>query len=127
MHQLLPQECRGLHVVGAATQRANPAAQVPGQCTQAAARQFGEEPASDVVCAHDVERRLAAGQDPEERLLESSEVDDRWRRLRREPRRIVSELAPDVGGIGAVPHHRLGDTGDSRYGWWNLLVPVKAR
>ena len=122
MHQFLPKERRGLHVVGAATQGANPAAQVPGQCTQAAARQFGEEPASDVVCAHDVERRLAASQDPEERLLKSSEMDDRWCRLWREPRRIVSELAPDEAGIDAVPHHRLRDTCDSRNGWWNLLV-----
>ena len=55
MHEFLPQERRGLHVVGAATEGANAAAQVPGQCTQAAARQFGEEPASDVMCADDVE------------------------------------------------------------------------
>jgi hypothetical protein len=122
MHQFLPKERRGLDVVGAAAQRRNAAAQVPSQSTQAAARQIGEEPASDVVCAHDVERRLAAGQDPEERLLESGEVDDRWRWLWREPRSIVGELAPDEVRIGAVPHHRLGDTCDSRNGWWNFLV-----
>jgi hypothetical protein len=85
----------------------------------------GEEPASDVVCAHDVERRLADSQDAEERLLKSSEMDDRWCRLWREPRSIVSELAPDSAGIDAVPHHRLGDTCDSSNGWWNLLAPRK--
>src|SRR5262249_24082067 len=122
-HQFLPKERRGLHVFGAATQGANPAAQVPGQCTQAAARQFREEPASDVVCAHDVERRLAAGPAPEERLLESGEVDDGWCRLWSEPRSIVSELAPDEVGIGALPHHRLRDTCDSLNGWWDSLVP----
>jgi hypothetical protein len=59
------------------------------------------------VCAHDVERGLAAGQDPEERLLESSEVDDRRRRLCCEPRRVVKQLAPGELWIDAVPHHGL--------------------
>ena len=122
MHQLLPQERRGFHVVGAATEGANAAAQVPGQCTQAAARQFGEEPASDVVCADDVERRLAAGQVPEERLLKSSEVDHRWRRLGRKPRRVVNQLAPGELWIDAVAHHRVRETCYSRYGWWNLFA-----
>jgi hypothetical protein len=74
------------------------------------------------VCAHDVERRFATGEGPEERLLESSEVDDCWRRLRRESRGIVCELAPGELWIDAVPHHRLRDACDPRDRWWNFLV-----
>jgi hypothetical protein len=122
-HQFLPQERRGLHVVGAATQAAHPAPQVPNQCPQAAARQVGKEPASNVVCADNVERSLAASQHPQERLLESSEVDDGGRRLWCKPRGIVSKFAPDFGGT--VPHHRLGETRDARHRWWNCLVPRK--
>jgi hypothetical protein len=55
-------------------------------------------------------------------LGKPSEVDNRWRRLRREPRRILSELAPGEVGIDAVPHHGLRETCDSRNGWGNLLV-----
>jgi hypothetical protein len=125
MHQLLPDERRGFDVLAAATQGANPAAQVPRQRTQAAARQFGKKPTCDFVSAHDVERKLAAGQASEERLLESGEVDDRWCRLWRERRSIVSELAPDEVGVGAVPDHWLRDTCDSRDGWWDSLAAWK--
>jgi hypothetical protein len=109
-------------VVGAASQRANSVAKVSGQGTQTPAREVGEQPASDVVRAHNLKRRLATGQPAKERPLEWGEVDDGWCRLRRECRRIVSQLAPGEKVIHTVPHHGLRETCDSRNGGWNCLA-----
>jgi hypothetical protein len=113
-HQFSPHECRSLNVVRAATQSANRAAEIPSERAEAPAGQIREEPPSDVICANDLEWRLTAGQRTKERLLESREVDDRRRRLWREPRGVVSQLAPGEAGFDAVSPHGLGDSGNSR-------------
>src|SRR5262245_13326500 len=88
-HQLSPDERCGLHVVGAAPQRAYGAAEIPSESTHPTAGQFGEEAAGNVVRAHDVEGRSAARQRAEEWPLESSEVNARWSRLPSEPSSCV--------------------------------------
>src|SRR5262245_55779627 len=78
-HQLSPDECRGFYVIGTATQSADPATEVPGEGTHAAAGQIGQQAPGDAMRAEDVERKRPAGQRAEKRLLESSEVNDRGR------------------------------------------------
>ena len=55
--------------------------------------------------ADDVEGRRAAGQRAEEWLLEPSEVNDRWRRLPRQLRGFVGQLAPRNMRFDAVLRH----------------------
>ncbi len=124
-HQLPPDECRGLHVTGAAAQGVNRAAEVPREGTQAAAGQVGQQALRNVVRADDIDWRHAAGQRAEERQLESREVDDRRRGLLRETRRLVRQPAPGDAGIDTILHHALGDARDPRHGWWDALAVGK--
>jgi hypothetical protein len=57
-----------------------------------------------------------------ERLLESSEVDDGRRGLRRETRGLVGQRAPGELSVDSGPHHVLGDASNPRNGWRNLLA-----
>src|SRR6185295_18796926 len=76
----------------------------------------------DIPCADHVKRKHAAGQRAKERLLELSEVDDRRRGLVRETRGLVGQLAPGMASVDSGPHHVLGDAGDPRNSWRNLLA-----
>src|SRR5262245_15165225 len=69
--------------------------------------------------AHDVEGRRAAGQRTEEWLLESSEVNNRWRWLPGQRCGFVRELAPGVMGIDAVLRHPFGNASKTRHGGRN--------
>ena len=64
----------------------------------------------------------AGGQRAKERLLESSEMDDRRRGLLRETGGLIGQLAPGMASVDSGPHHVLGDAGDPRHGWRNLLA-----
>ena len=66
----------------------------PESGTQAAARQIGQKAPGDIPRADHVERKHAGRQRAKERLLESSEVDDRRRGLLRETRGLIGQLAP---------------------------------
>ena len=120
--QLLPDERRRFDVVGAAAQRANRATEVSGEGAQAAAGQIGQKAPGDIPRADHVERKHSGGQRAKERLLESSEVDDRRRGLLRETRGLVGQLAPGELSVDSGPHHVLGDPRDPRNGWRNLLA-----
>ena len=109
-------------MIGAATQRANRATEVSSEGAQAAARQIGQKAPGDIPRADHVERKHAGGQRAKERLLESSEVDDRRRGLLRETRGLVGQLAPGEASVDSGPHHVLGDSRDPRNGWRNLLA-----
>src|SRR6185295_18751347 len=76
----------------------------------------------DIPCADHVKRKHADGQRAKERLLELSEVDDRRRRLLRETRGLIGQLAPGMASVDSGPHHVLGDAGDPRNSWRNLLT-----
>ena len=52
--------------------------------------------------AENVEGKRPAGQRAEKRLLESSEVNDRWRRLTGERRGFVGQLLPRHVCVDAV-------------------------
>ena len=123
--QLLPDERRRFDVIGAAAQRANRATEVSSEGAQAAARQIGQKAPGNIPRADHVERKHAGGQRAKERLLESSEVDDRRRGLLRETRGLVGQLAPGGLSVDSGPHHVLGDAGDPRNGWRNLLAVRK--
>ena len=123
--QLLPDERRRFDVIGAATQRTNRATEVSSKGTQAAARQIGQKAPGNVPRADHVERKHAGGQRAKERLLESSEVNDRRRGLVRETGGLVGQLAPCAASVDSVSHHALGDPRDPRNGWRNLLAVRK--
>ena len=76
--------------------------------------------------AHDVEGRRSAGQRTEEWLLESSEVNDRWRRLPGQRRGFVGELAPGNLRIDAVLGHPFGNASEARNGGRNALAVRKS-
>ena len=120
--QRLPDERRRFDVIGASTERTNRATEVSSEGAQAAPRQIGEKPPGDIPRAEHVERKHAGGQRAKERLLESSEVDDRRRGLLRETRGLVGQLAPGAASVDSGPHHVLGDPGDPRNSWRNLLA-----
>jgi hypothetical protein len=120
--QFLPDERRRFDVVGAAAQRADRATEVSGERAQAAAGQTGQKAPGDIPRADHVERKHAGGQCAKERLLESSEMDDRRRGLLRETRGLIGQLAPDMASVDSGPHHVLGDAGDPRNSWRNLLA-----
>ena len=120
--QFLPDERRRFDVVGAAPQRANRATEVSSERSQAAARQIGQEAPRNVTRTDDVEREEAGAQRAKERLLESSEMDDRRRGLLRETRGLVAERAPGELPVDSGPHHVLGDARDPRNGRRNLLA-----
>ena len=120
--QLVPDERCRFDVIGAATQRANRATEVSSEGAQAAARQIGQKAPGDIPRADHVERKHAGGQRAKERLLESSEVDDRRRGLLRETRGLVGQLAPGAASVDSGPHHVLGDPSDPRNSWRNLLA-----
>ena len=107
-------------MIGAAAQRANCSTEVSREGAQAAARQTRQKAPGDVPCADHVKRKHAAGQRAKERLLELSEVDDRG--LLRETRGLVVQLAPGMASVDSGPHHVLGDAGDPRNSWRNLLA-----
>jgi len=121
-NQLLPDERRRFDVVGAAPQRANRATEVSSERAQAAARQIGQKTPGNVPRADHVERQHASRQRAKERLLESSEMDDRRRGLLRETRGLFRQLGPGMASVDGGPHHVLGDTGDPRDSWRNLLA-----
>jgi len=121
-HQFLPHERRRVDVVGAAPQRANSATEVSSDRAQAAARQIGQEAPRNVTRADDVEREEVAAQRAKERLLESSEMDDRRRGLLREARGLVAQRAPREVSVDSGPHHVLRDACDPRDGRRNLLA-----
>ena len=75
--------------------------------------------------ARDVEGRRAAGQRTEEWLLESSEVNDGWRRLPGQRRRFVGQLAPGNMRIDAVLCHPFGNASETRHGGRNALAVRK--
>jgi hypothetical protein len=112
-------------VVGAAAQRADRATEVSGERTQAAAGQIGQKAPGDIPRADYVERENAGGQRVKERLLESSEVDDRRRGLLRETRGLIGQLAPGMASVDSGPHHVLGDPRDPCNGWRNVLTGGK--
>jgi len=123
--QLLPHERRRFDVIGAAAQRANRATEVSSEGAQAAPRQIGQQAPGDIPRADHVERTHAGGQRAKERLLESSEVNDRRRGLLRESRGVVGQLTPRGVSVDTVSHHALGDSRDPRNGWRNLLAVRK--
>ena len=53
---------------------------------------------------------------------ELSEVDDRRRGLLRKTRGLIGQLAPGMASVDSGPHHVLGDAGDPRDSWRNLLA-----
>ena len=120
--QLLPDERRRFDVVGAAAQRANRATEVSSEGAQAAPRQIGQKAPGDIPRADHVERKHAGGQRAKERLLESSEVDDRRRGLLRETRGLVGQLAPGAASVDSGLQHVVGDPSDPRNSWRNLLA-----
>jgi len=120
--EFLPDERRRFDVVGAAPQRANRATEVSSERAQAAARQIGQEAPGNVTRTDHVEREEAGGQRAQERLLESSEMDDRRRGLLRETCGLVAERAPGELPVDRGPHHVLGDARDPRNGRRNLLA-----
>ena len=120
--QFLPDERRRFDVVGAAAQCANGATEVSSERAQAAAGQIGQKAPGDIPRADHVERKHAASQCAKERLLESSEVDDRRRRLVRETGGSVAQLAPGEVSVDRAPQHVLGNPSDPRNGWRNLLA-----
>ena len=109
-------------VIGAAAQRADRATKVSSERAQAAARQIGQKTPGNVTRTDHVERKHAGGQRAKERLLELSEVDDCWRGLLRETRGLVGQRAPGELSVDSGPHHVLGDAGDPRNRWRNLLA-----
>ena len=120
--QLVPDERRRFDVVGAAAQRANRATEVSSERAQAAARQIGQKTPGNVTRADHVERKAAGAQRAKERLLESSEMDDRRRGLLRETRGLVGQRAPGELSVDSGPHHVLGDASNPRNGWRNPLA-----
>jgi hypothetical protein len=120
--QLVPDERRRFDVIAASTERTNRATEVSSEGAQAAPRQIGQKAPGDIPGADHVERKHASGQRAKERLLESSEVDDRRGGLLRETRGLVSQLAPGAAFVDSGPHHGLGDPSDPRNGWRNLLA-----
>ena len=120
--QLLPDERRRFDVIGASTERTNRATEVSSEGAQAAPRQIGQKAPGDVPRADHVERKHAGGQRAKERLLESSEVDDRRRGLLRETRGLVGQLAPGAASVDSGPQHVLGEPSDPRNSWRNLLA-----
>ena len=120
--QLVPDERCRFDVIGASTERTNRATEVSSEGAQAAPRQIGQKAPGDIPRADHVERKHAGGQRAKERLLESSEVDDRRRGLLRETRGLVGQLAPGAASVDSGPHHVLGDPSDPRNSWRNLLA-----
>jgi len=120
--QLVPDERCRVDVIGASTERADRATEVSGERAQAAAGQIGQKTPGDIPRADDVERKHAGGQRAKERLLESSEVDDRRRGLLRESRGVVGQLAPGAASVDSGPHHVREDPSDPRNSWRNLFA-----
>src|SRR6185436_925243 len=106
--QLVPDERRRVDVIAASTECTNRATEVSREGAQAAPRQTGQKAPGDIPRADHVERTHAGGQRAKERLLESSEVDDRRRGLLREARGLVGQLAPGAASVDSGPHHGLG-------------------
>ena len=120
--QLPPDERSRFDVIGRATQRANCATEISRECAQAAAREIREKAPGDIARAHHVERKHVGRQRAKERLLESSEVDDRRRRLLRKTRGLVGQLSPCEVPVDSGRHHALGDPRDPRNDWRNPLA-----
>ncbi len=121
----MPDERRRFDVIGAAAQRADGATEISGEGAQAAARQIREEAPGNIPRAEHVERKHSGDQRAKERLLESSEVDDRRRGLLREIGRLVGQLAPGEVSLDSVAQHVLGNPRDPGNGWRNLLAVRK--
>jgi hypothetical protein len=96
--------------------------EVSSERAQAAARQIGQQTPGNIPRADHVEWKDAGGQRAKERLLESSEVDDRRRGLLRETRGLIGQRAPGELPVDCSPHHVLGDASNPRNGWRNLLA-----
>ena len=90
--QLVPDERCRFDVIGASTERTNRATEVSSEGVQAAPWQSRQKAPGDIPRAEHVERKHASGQRAKERLLESSEVDDRRRGLLRETCGLVVPL-----------------------------------
>jgi hypothetical protein len=118
----MPDERRRFHVIGAATQGANRPTEVSGEGPQATSRQIGQQTPGNIPRADHVEWKYARGQRAEERLLESSEVNNRWRGLLRETGGLVRQLLPGALGIDSVPYHVVRDPRDPCNGCRNVLA-----
>ena len=66
--------------------------------------------------AEDVEGKLLAGQRAEKRLLESSEVNDRWRRLTGERGGFVGQLPPGDVCIDSALCHPFRNARQAHHG-----------
>src|SRR6185436_18279869 len=75
--------------------------------------------------AEDVEGKRPTGQRAEKRLLESREVNDRWRRLTGECGGFVEQLPPGHVCIDAVLRHPFRDARKAHHGGWNVLAVWK--
>ena len=98
------------------------ATEVSSERAQAAARQIGQEAPGNVTRTDHVEREEAGGQRAKERLLESSEMDDRRRGLLREARGLVGQRTPGDLSVERGPHHVFGDASNPGNGGRNLLA-----